>query len=121
MKIWFDILTPKQYLFFEYFIQKLRKQHKIIATSRKYEQVNGIRKFGTINPMIIGKHGGKDNVGKLLASLDRTRLLTKKIEKDKPNLLVSFCSPEASRVAYGLGIPHIAFSDSPHAKAVMRL
>ena len=108
-------------MFFEYFIQKLRKQHKIISTSRRYEQVNGIRKFGTINPIIIGKHGGKNNVDKLLASLNRSKLLTKKIEKDKPNLLVSFCSPEASRVAYGLGIPHIAFSDSPHAKAVMKL
>ena len=121
MKIWFDILTPKQYLFFEYFIQKFRKQHKIISTTRRYQQVNGIRKFGTINPVIIGKHGGKNNVDKLLASLDRTKLLTKKIEKERPDLLVSFCSPEASRVAYGLGIPHIAFSDSPHAKAVMKL
>ena len=121
MKIWFDILTPKQYLFFEYFIQKLRKQHKIFSTSRKYEQVNGIRKFGSINPIIVGKHGGKNNVNKLLASLDRTKLLTNKIEKMNPDLLISFCSPEASRVAYGLGIPHIAFSDSPHAEAVMRL
>ena len=121
MKIWFDILTPKQYLFFEYFIQKLRKHHKIVCTSRKYEQVNGIIKFGSINPIIIGKHGGKNNVNKLLAGLNRSKLLTKKIEKYKPDLLISFCSPEASRVAYGLAIPHIAFSDSPHAKAVMRL
>ena len=121
MKIWFDILTPKQYLFFGYFIQKLRKQHKIVSTSRKYQQVNGIRKFGSINPIIIGKHGGKNNVNKLLASLDRTKLLTNKIEKLNPDLLISFCSPEASRVAFGLGIPHIAFSDSPQAKAVMRL
>jgi len=121
LKIWFDILTPKQYLFFEYFIQKLQKQHKILCTSRKYEQVNGIRKFGSINPIIIGKHGGKNNVNKLLASLDRSKLLTKKIEKNGPDLLISFCSPEASRVAFGLGIPHIAFSDSPHANAVMRL
>ncbi len=121
MKIWFDILTPKQYLFFEYFIQKLRKQHKILCTSRKYDQVNGIRKFGSINPVIVGKHGGKNNVNKLLASLDRSKLLTKRIERSDPDLLVSFCSPEASRVAFGLGIPHIAFSDSPHAKAVMKL
>ena len=121
MKIWFDILTPKQYLFFEYFIQKLRKQHKIVSTSRKYDQVNGIRKFGSINPIIIGKHGGKNSVDKLLASLKRTELLTKKIERNRPDLLISFCSPEASRIAFGLGIPHIAFSDSPHAKAVMKL
>ncbi|MDP6304157.1 MAG: DUF354 domain-containing protein, partial [Candidatus Nitrosopelagicus sp.] len=121
MKIWFDILTPKQYLFFEYFIQKLRKQHKIVSTTRKYEQVNGIRKFGSISPIIIGNHGGKNKVDKLLASLKRSKLLTEKIEKNKPDLLISFCSPEASRVAFGLGIPHISFSDSPHAKAVMKL
>ena len=108
-------------MFFEYFIQKLRKQHNIICTSRKYEQVNGIKKFGSINPIIIGKHGGKNNADKLLASLNRSKILTKKIEKYRPDLLISFCSPEASRIAYGLNIPHIAFSDSPHAKAVMRL
>ena len=78
-------------------------------------------KFGSINPIVIGKHGGKDNTDKLFASLDRTKLLTKKIDKSNPDLLISFCSPEASRVAFGLGIPHIAFSDSPHAKAVMKL
>ena len=121
MKIWFDILTPKQYLFFEYFIQKLRKQHKIVCTSRRYEQVNGIEQFGSVNPVIIGRHGGKNNVNKLLASLDRTKLLTKKIEKWRPDLLISFCSPEASRVAYGIGVSHIAFSDSPQATAVMKL
>ena len=108
-------------MFFEYFIQKLRKQHKIVCTSRKYEQVNGIERFGSIDPVIVGKHGGKNNVNKLLASLNRSKLLTKKIERWNPDLLISFCSPEASRVAYGLGISHIAFSDSPHAKAVMRL
>ena len=108
-------------MFFEYFVQKLRKQNKIVCTSREYEQVNGIVKFGSINPIIIGKHGGRNSVNKLLASLNRSKLLTKKIEKDRPELLISFCSPEASRVAYGLSIPHIAFSDSPHAEAVMRL
>ena len=70
-------------MFFEYFIQKLRKQHKIVCTSRKYQQVNGIERFGSINPVIVGKHGGKNNVNKLLASLNRSKLLTKKIEKDK--------------------------------------
>ena len=48
------------------------RQNKIIATSRKYNQVNGIKKFGSINPLIIGKHGGKNNINKLLASLPPT-------------------------------------------------
>ena len=121
MKIWFDILTPKHYLFFEYFIKKLQKEYKILSTSRRYEQVNGITRFGSVNPILIGKHGGKNNIEKLLSSLERSKALTKRVEKFRPDLLISFCSPEASRVAFGLGIPHIAFSDSPHANAVMRL
>ena len=85
MKIWFDILTPKQYLFFEYFIQKLRKQHKIFATSRKYQQINDIVKFGSTNPVLVGKHGGGGKSNKMMASLQRSKLLTKKIEKFAPD------------------------------------
>ncbi len=121
MKIWFDTITPKQYLFSEYFIQKFKHKHKIFVTSRKYPQVNDIIKFGATTPVLVGKHGGKNKTDKLLASLERSKILTKKIEKFNPALLISFGSPEASRVAYGLGIPHIGFSDSPHATAVMKL
>jgi len=48
-------------------------------------------------------------------------LLVKKISTFLPDITLSFCSPEAARVSYGLGIPHICFSDSPHATAVMKL
>ena len=70
---------------------------------------------------IIGKHGGMTKSGKLDASLNRSMSLGKTVEKFKPDLAVSFCSPEASRVAFGLGIRHVAFCDSPHAEAVMKL
>jgi hypothetical protein len=71
--------------------------------------------------MIIGKHGGSLKADKLNASLQRTLLLTDRIQRFKPDLTISFCSPEAARVSFGLGIRHIAFCDSPHAEAVMRL
>ena len=41
--------------------------------------------------------------------------------KFKPDLVISFGSPEAARISFGLGIKHIMFCDSPHANAVMRL
>ena len=47
--------------------------------------------------------------------------LLEKIEAFSPDLVISFCSPEAARISFGLGIKHIAFCDSPHAEAVMRL
>ena len=121
MKIWFDILTPKQLLFFERMVCRLRKNNMVICTTRNYPQITQlakIRKFGIIS---IGKYGGSEKFGKLNSSLNRMKLLANFIKKTSPDLTVSFCSPEAARISYGLGIKHIAFSDSPHAKAVMKL
>jgi predicted glycosyltransferase len=70
---------------------------------------------------VVGKHGGVKIYDKLSSSLHRSRLLSTKIKKFSPDITISFCSPEAARVSYGLGIQHICFSDSPHAKDVMKL
>ena len=121
MKIWFDILTPKQLLFFEPIIQRLKKNHAVLCTSRKYNQVTDLAKIRKQKLVIIGKHGGVKKHDKLDASLSRSKLLVRKISKFLPDITLSSCSPEAARVSYGLGIPHICFSDSPHATAVMKL
>ena len=121
MKIWFDILTPKQLLFFGPMIQKLGKSHKILCTSRAYSQVVDLAKIRRVNLLIVGRHGGPARKDKLHASARRTDLLADIIAKFSPDLAVSFCSPEAARVAFGLGVKHVVFSDSPHAEAVMRL
>ena len=71
--------------------------------------------------VIVGKHGGSKRHDKLNASLHRTKLLSTRIKNFLPDITISFCSPEAARVSYGLGVPHICFSDSPHATAVMKL
>jgi len=121
LNIWIDVLTPKQYHFFEYFFHKLKKKHKILVTSRDYQQLKNITKFGDMPLKSIGKHGGSKKSDKLRASNARVNLLIRKIQKFSPDLVISFCSPDASRIAFELGIKHIAFSDSPHAKAVMKI
>jgi len=121
LKIWFDILTPKQLLFFEPIIQRLKKNHAVLCTSRKYNQVTDLAKIRKQKLVIIGKYGGVKKHDKLDASLSRSKLLVRKISKFLPDITLSSCSPEAARVSYGLGIPHICFSDSPHATAVMKL
>ena len=45
----------------------------------------------------------------------------KKIKRFEPDLVISYGSPEAARISFGLGIKHIMFCDSPHANAVMKL
>lgn len=74
-----------------------------------------------MNLIFAGRHGGSDKSKKFTASLDRMNKLTKIIKKFSPDVAVSFCSPEATRISFGLGIKHIAFCDSPHAEAVMKI
>lgn len=102
-------------------IGKLRKNHQIFCTTRNYREVVHLSKIRRLNLKVVGKHGGAKKHEKLNASIERMKGLSKIIKKQNPDLAMSFCSPEASRVAFGVGINHIAFSDSPHAAAVMSL
>ena len=102
-------------------IKRSKKNHTVLCTSRDYQQVTQLSKIRGLKLTIIGKHGGSKMHDKLNASLQRAKSLSVRIKEFSPDITVSFCSPEAARVSYGLDIPHICFSDSPHATAVMRL
>lgn len=102
-------------------IRKLQKNNTLLCTSRNYREVVELAKIKGMNLVFVGKHGGSGKIGKLNASLTRMYRLLSIVKKFNPELTVSFCSPEASRISYGLGVRHIAFCDSPHAEAVMRL
>ena len=121
MKIWIDILTPKQLLFSEPIIEKLGQKHDILCTSRQYDEVTKLAKIRHFDLIFVGKHGGGDKKSKLKASIERIEKLSKKIKNFEPDVVISFGSPEAARISFGLGIKHIMFCDSPHANAVMRL
>ena len=121
MKIWIDILTPKQLLFSEPIIEKLGQKHDILCTSRQYNEVTKLAKIRHFDLIFVGKHGGGDKKSKLKASIERIEKLSKKIKNFEPDVVISFGSPEAARISFGLGIRHIMFCDSPHANAVMRL
>jgi len=121
LKIWIDILTPKQLLFSEPIIEKLGQKHDILCTSRQYNEVTKLAKIRHFDLIFVGKHGGGDKKSKLKASIERIEKLSKKIKNFEPDVVISFGSPEAARISFGLGIKHIMFCDSPHANAVMRL
>ena len=121
MKIWIDILTPKQLLFSEPIIEKLGQKHDILCTSRQYNEVTKLAKIRHFDLIFVGKHGGGDKKSKLKASIERIEKLSKKIKNFEPDVVISFGSPEAARISFGLGIKHLMFCDSPHANAVMKL
>jgi predicted glycosyltransferase len=122
VKIWFDILTPKQIMFFKPAIDILKRQNiDILCTSRKYREANELSKLKGLDLLLVGSHGGANLYNKLYQSTNRIIELSKIINKFSPDLVISFSSPEASRVSFGLGINHLGFNDSPHAEAVARL
>ena len=108
-------------MFFEPLFNKLSQKHELLCTSRDYGQAIELAKIRKFNLEIVGHHGGREKANKLLANINRMNSLFKIIQKFKPELTISFCSPDAARISFGLGIKHIAFCDSPHAEAVMRL
>src|SRR5215467_8410358 len=122
MRVWIDSLTPKHALFFAPLRQILKAQnHQVLVTTRKYREAVQTLQLKKIPFTIVGEHGGGTAYGKFTASANRVEKLASLIKDWKPDVAVSFSSPEAARVAFGLAIPHIAANDSPHAWQVARL
>jgi predicted glycosyltransferase len=122
LRVWFDILTPKQVMFFKPAIDLFKESgHELLCTSREYREVVELSKIKQIHLKIVGRHGGAGRYEKLCESAKRIFELSHMIKQFEPDVAITFSSPEASRVAFGLGIRHIGFNDSPHAEAVARL
>jgi uncharacterized protein len=122
MRVWIDALTPKHALFFEPLYRDLsRDGHDLLITTRTYREAVEALRLKRLPFRVVGEHGGGSRYGKLLASAQRVVKLARLIEPWRPDTAVSFSSPEAARVAFGLGVPHVAVNDSPHSWLVARL
>ena len=118
MRIWLDILSPKQLFLFTSLAKTLKELgHEPIMTSRHYIQLDDLLEKLSKDWDIarIGSWGGGTLEGKLRASIDRLGRLLDYIIELKPDITFSSGSVEASRISYGLGIPHILISDTPHS------
>ncbi len=115
--IWFDIVTPKDVLFFKPIIEYLKQKKKeILITAREsddYKEVVKLLELYKIDFINRGKFGGAKLYDKLRASLERQKALMEFISLYDVRCLVSLCSVDANRVAFGLGIPIINFYDIP--------
>jgi predicted glycosyltransferase len=122
MKVWLDVLTPKQANFLGELQHRLvAKGFKTFLTTRLYREVNELLELKGTKAMQVGRYGGGEVKEKLLESSKRVSALVGVVEEQKPDVAISFSSPEAARVAFGLKIPHFCVNDSPHAEAVCRL
>ncbi|MCX8188403.1 MAG: DUF354 domain-containing protein [Nitrososphaeria archaeon] len=115
MKIWIDVLTPKQALFFNVISHWLKERgHDVFSTTRSGYGGFEIGSIIGYKLVVVGKHG-LTPYEKLVESSKRIALLADIVKGERFDLSISFSSPECARVSYGMGVPHIMFSDSPHA------
>jgi uncharacterized protein len=122
VKIWIDILTPKQTLFFEPLYREMSKSgHHLLITTRTYREAEQALQLRHLPYHVVGEHGGGSPFGKLIAGADRIGKLARLIDNWGPDTAVSFSSPDAARVAFGLGVPHVSANDSPHSRFAARL
>jgi uncharacterized protein len=95
--------------------------HEILCTSRHYREAIELAKIKNLKLKIVGSHGGAERYEKMRESAKRIFELSALINRFEPDFAITFSSPEGSRIAFGLGIRHIGFNDSPHAEAVSKL
>ena len=109
-------------MFFKPAVNELKKSgHEVLCTSRNYRECIQLAKIKNLDLTIVGKHGGDLKYQKLRQSAHRTYLLAEIVHNFNPCISVSYSSPEATRVAFGLGVPKISLNDSPHSYAVNKL
>ncbi len=120
--VWFEALTAKQALLFSTIIKELEKSDKkCLITTRKYDYIHSLLKMKNIQYISFGRYGGSTKKEKLEVSIIRMKKLLKFLQNTETKVHISFTSPDSTRVAYGLGIPIILLSDSPHSDIVNKL
>ena len=116
MKLWIDISNSPHVMFFRTLINQFEPED-VLVTARDFGPIFKLLKSHNIAFTRVGKHGGKSNSGKLIASAQRTEKLAKVVDKWGPDICVHKYSVEGARTAVGLGISLIAIADNELAGA----
>jgi len=121
-RVWIDVLTPKQVLFFAPLVEKLESMGcEVLATSRKYREIGPIAKIQGLDLVFVGERGGSNKAEQLLAATKRQEELIPKIKRFSPKISLSVASGVCARISFGLGFKHVAVNDSPHSKVAGQL
>lgn len=117
-----DILTPKQVLFFGPVIEDLRASGaEVLATSRRYREVAPLAERAGLELEYVGDRGGRGPEEQLVAATKRQAKMIPIVKDFRPQVAVSVASAVCARVAFGLGVKHVAVNDSPHSGVAGRL
>jgi len=115
----FDALTPKQARIAAILFQEGGKRGvEVVITCRDYMHLADMLRIYGVPHNCFGKYGVTP-YEKLAFGIERQRQLAE-VAKEVDGML-SFPSPDAARVMFGLGKPVVILNDTPHATHVNRL
>jgi len=122
VKVWAEILTPKQVLFFAPVVEELRRSGaEVLVTSRRYRETGPLARLAGMEMTYVGERGGSGKEEQLIAATKRQAEMIPIVKDFGPQVAVSVASAVCARVAFGLGVKHIAVNDSPHSEVAGRL
>ncbi len=90
-------------------------------TCREYEYTCRALDFLGVEYVVVGRYSEGDPYDKVREDGLRVAGLAEVARGFKPEVLVAYPNPAASRVAYGVGARYVALTDSPHASIPSRL
>lgn len=119
MKIWLDVLTPKQAMLFGSIYQELvQRSFNVLLTARNYDYTAAVLKQLGVDFVLVGGYG-YDLKSKLVEELKRMLSLLNIVESF--DTLIAYPNPGAARIAFALQKHYIALTDSPHSEIPSRL
>ncbi|MDT7873735.1 MAG: DUF354 domain-containing protein [Pyrobaculum sp.] len=115
----FDALTPKQARIAAILFQEgARRGVEVAIACREYMHLADMLRIYGVPHNCFGRYGATP-YEKLVFGIERQRQLAE-VAKEVDGML-SFPSPDAARVVFGLGKPIVILNDTPHATHVNRL
>src|SRR5665648_365854 len=122
MKVWYDACTGKQARYGAAIGKASRKLgHEFLFTTREHPDTLPLAKILGEKPIVVGKYNPSTLTSRLQESAERVIEFSKLFKNNPPDLAIAHQSVELCRTAFGLGIPIILTTDTPHALATNRL
>ena len=116
MRVLFDLGHPAHVHYFKNLIKLLKKNgNQVLIVAREKDVTHSLLRNYKIPYLSRGK-GSKTLSGKLFYLFKANFQLYKYSIVFKPDLFISFASPYAAQIANYFNKPHIAFTDTEHAK-----
>jgi uncharacterized protein len=107
--IWFDFTNPPHVNLYLPILRHLETSNKVICTARHFVETKSLLLQNNIPVKIIGEHGGKSKIGKVLAFVERDIKLLFSV----PRFDISISSNyEAPQVSWLRGKTSIVFDDN---------